>query len=108
MAKIRTILLTSLGTVALLASLAAAGTLYVTNSKLEKTKLDQANKIATLETQNKGLTKDKGAQDLRIVELERTIKELSPENTELKENIGAFATQAASCDTLKKSLNIKS
>ena len=107
-AKIRTFAIATLGTVAVVASLGAAGTLYVANQQLEKSKAEQTRKSADLTKENGQLAKDKGERDTRIVALERQVQELSPENTSLKESVGAFATQAATCDTLKKTLNIKS
>ncbi|MDN4571884.1 hypothetical protein DBB29_24815 [Pandoraea cepalis] len=110
MSKLKIILKRSALAVGLLALLGTAGwsaVLQSDNTRLKRENKEQSGKLATQKQQIFDLTKSKSDADGAVKQLKDAMLPVQQENQTLKVNIGAFATQAASCEMLKKKLNYK-
>ncbi|MGR9587106.1 DUF2570 family protein [Pandoraea sputorum] len=81
--------------------------LQADNSRLQKENKTQSEELASQGKRISDLTTE-GADARKAVDnLRLAMKPLQEESNLLKENISAFATQAASCEVLKQKLNHK-
>jgi septal ring factor EnvC (AmiA/AmiB activator) len=96
-----------IGTLALIASVCVSGLFYVNNRAMERQIHEQSDQVSTLSTQVGKLTATNGLDESQLATLREQVNSLAPDNEKLKASVGAFATQAAACDTLKKTLNVK-
>lgn len=92
----------ALGAMALLASLAFSGVTYLSKRSLEAQNGQQADRIARLDSEAKKLRQQYRDDEARITVLGDQVAKLLPENTTLKENVGAFAEQAAACEKFRQ------
>ncbi|VVD30963.1 hypothetical protein [Paraburkholderia dioscoreae] len=96
-----------LGVAALIASLGSSALLYLNKQTLEKQNKLQSDKLTALDKRVDALNKASSDDKAELASLRDQVKLLQPENATLKESVGAFATQAAACDALKHTLNVK-
>lgn len=96
-----------IGTLALIASVCVSGLLYVNKRAMERQIHEQTDQVSTLSMQVGKLTATNGLDESQLATLREQAKALGPDNEKLKSSVGAFATQAAACETLKKTLNEK-
>jgi hypothetical protein len=92
---------------ALIVLLAVLGLLYVNKRAMERQIHEQTDQVSKLSMQVGKLTATNGLDESQLATLREQVKTLAPDNERLKSSVGAFATQAAACDTLKKTLNVK-
>ncbi|KWK68760.1 hypothetical protein [Burkholderia pseudomallei] len=107
MSKIKTIVtrtLIALGGVVLIASLGATAVSYQMNRELAKRNQEQATKISSLDVSVKDLNKRLSTRDDELKGLRDQLAIVQPQVDTLKNNMDAFATQAAACDTVRRSL----
>ena len=98
----------TIGSLALVASLGFSGVMYLRNRSLERTNLQQSDRIGSLGRQVDQLSREKHSDETQIALMLNQLQTMLPDYDKLKQSIGAFATQAAACETLRQSLNIKS
>jgi hypothetical protein len=99
--------LLAIGTLALIASVCVSGLLYVNKRAMERQIHEQTDQVSTLSKQVGKLAATNDLDESQLATLREQVKTLAPDNEKLKASVGAFATQAAACDTLKKTLNVK-
>ncbi|PZR46020.1 MULTISPECIES: hypothetical protein [Burkholderiaceae] len=104
--QILTKVLTAIGAVALVASLAFSGLTYVQKRNLAAQYKTQSDKLATLDGQVKALTQQKQDAEAKAKSLGDQLAALLPENSSLKENMGAFAEQATICEKIRRTLKL--
>ena len=78
----------ALGAIALVASLAFSGVTYLSKRSLEVQNRQQADKLT------------------KLASLSDQLAKLLPENSSLKDNVGAFAEQAAACEKIRQTLKL--
>lgn len=100
--------LITIGSLALVTSLGFSGVMYFGNRSLERTNLQQSTRIASLDRQVDQLNRAKHGDETQIALMLNQLQTMLPDYDKLKQSIGAFASQAAACETLRQSLNIKS
>lgn len=98
--------ITALGATALLASLGFSGLTYVSKRNLETQNKAQTDKLARLDGENKRLGKLYADDETRLKSLGDQLSTLLPENTSLKDNMGAFAEQAGACAKIRQALKL--
>lgn len=97
-----------IGSIALVASLGFSGVMYLGNRSLERTNKQQSDKIAKLDKQVVDLSRTKKDDETQLASMRDQLQNMQPDYDKLKQSVGAFATQAAACETIRQSLNIKS
>lgn len=97
---------TALGAIALAASLAFSGVTYLSKRSLEVQNKQQADKLTKLDAQVKTLDKQYRDDETKLASLSDQLAKLLPENSSLKDNVGAFAEQAAACEKIRQTLKL--
>jgi len=97
---------TTIGAIALVASLGFSGITYVQKRNLAAQYKAQSDKMATLDGQVKALAKEKQDDEAKLKSLGDQLAALLPENNTLKDNMGAFAQQAAVCEKIRQTLKL--
>ncbi|CAE6842343.1 hypothetical protein [Paraburkholderia aspalathi] len=97
-----------IGSIALVTSLGFSGVMYIGNRSLERTNKEQSDKLAKRDKQIDQLNRTKTDDESQLASMRDQLHSLQPDYDTLKQSVGAFATQAAACETIKQSLNIKS
>ncbi|MCX4176660.1 MULTISPECIES: hypothetical protein [Paraburkholderia] len=105
--EILTKALVSVSLVAFIGTACFASLLYVGKHALEKDYKRQSDELAKNEAELRRLKKEGDTNAQKLAEAQQQLDRLQPDNQKMKDSIGAFAMQAATCDTLKRTLNIK-
>jgi hypothetical protein len=98
--------LTALGAVALVVSLGFSSVTYISKRALETQNKVQADKLARLDGENKRLDRLNRDDEAKLKSLGDQLATLLPENSTLKDNMGAFAQQAAACVKIRQTLKL--
>jgi DNA repair exonuclease SbcCD ATPase subunit len=91
----------------LVASAGFAALTYRDRNILDKQVESQKHALATADKQYRDLKSSYDQDEQKLAQQGQELQDLRPDDEKLKSSIGAFAMQAASCDTLKRTLNIK-
>ncbi|HDR9757820.1 TPA: hypothetical protein QDC44_001943 [Burkholderia cepacia ATCC 25416] len=94
----------AVGAVSLALSLGATGVIYKMNRELTKQNQEQTTRIKTLTDDVEKFGKRLTASNDQLASLQSQMAGSQTELEKLKDNVDAFATQAAACDTLRRSL----
>jgi septal ring factor EnvC (AmiA/AmiB activator) len=81
--------------------------LQTDNKRLQQENKTQSDELASRGKRISDLETEGADAKRTIDQLRLTVQPLQEESKSLKENISAFATQAASCEALKQKLNHK-
>jgi hypothetical protein len=109
MSKLKLIMpkiLSAIGAIALIASLSFSGITIVQKRDIEVQYKAQSDRVAALEAQAKQLKLDKKDDEAKLKSLGDQVAALLPENSSLKDNVGAFAEQAAVCEKIRQTLKL--
>jgi hypothetical protein len=98
--------LTALGAVALVVSLGFSGVTYISKRALETQNKVQADKLAKLDGENKRLGRLNSDDEAKLKSLSDQLARLLPEDSTLKDDMGAFAQQAAACEKIRQTLKL--
>lgn len=93
--------------VALTGLAAWSWSLKADNGRLKRDNQDQSAKLTAQGKQISDLTRSEADEKSAAKQLQDALRPIQEENQTLKTNIGAFATQAASCEKVKQKLNYK-
>lgn len=104
--QIMTKVFTTLGAIALVASLGFSGVTYLSKRSLEVQNKQQADQLTKLDGQAKKLKKQYDEDEAKLASLSDQLAKLLPENSTLKDNVGAFAEQAAACEKIRQTLKL--
>jgi hypothetical protein len=99
------LLITGIG--ALVIAVGFDAMLYVSKSALNRKYEIQSGQVIALKHQVDGLTLNEKTVKSELAQTQRDLDDLRPEDQKMKDSIGAFALQAAACDSLKRSMNIQ-
>lgn len=80
---------------------------YAGKSALGQRYAAQSGQLMQLKHQVDQVTLDRDTAKLQLAQAQRDLVDLRPNDQKMKDSIGAFALQAAACDTLKRTMNIK-
>ncbi|MBU9236625.1 hypothetical protein KTD19_30090 [Burkholderia multivorans] len=94
----------TVGIITLLASLGAAAIGYKLNVNLSKRNTEQAREISALKEDVRKLGERLSTSDAELKGLRNQGDANQAELNKLKDNVDAFATQAAACETLRRSV----
>jgi cell division protein FtsB len=116
MANIKPIItkvLTTLGAIALLASLGFSGVTYLSKRSLETQNKAQTDRLASLDHEVERLRQHDSDDAAKVKDdaaklkaLQDQLARLLAENGGLKDNMGAFAEQAGACEKIRHTLKL--
>ncbi|WP_431229184.1 hypothetical protein [Burkholderia contaminans] len=96
--------LVAVGVVGLVVSLGTTGVIYKMNRELTRQNQEQTARVKTLTDDVEKLGKRLTASNDQIAGLQSQMAGSQSELEKLKDNVDAFATQAAACDTLRRTI----
>lgn len=95
------------GILALIASTGFGAINYIGRTALQRQYASKEDELAKANKRNLELRSAHDQDQRQIADQQRELEQLRPDNTTMKESIGAFAIQAAACEALRQSINAK-
>lgn len=102
---VRTLLI--IGLAGLVVALGFDYMLATSKNEISRKYDSQSGQFAKLKHDFDQVKLDRDTAKSQLAEAQRDLDDLRPDDQKMKDSIGAFALQAAACDTLKRTMNVR-